>query len=46
MNEALSNVTLSFLFPTIKILAYEQMNSELMVLGGEGSGLEVTKTEI
>ena len=43
MDEALSNVILSFLFVTVKILAYEWMNSESMILGEEGRELGVTQ---
>lgn len=41
INKALRNVTLSFLFVNMKILAYEWMNSEL-ILGGEKSEVGVT----
>lgn len=37
MNVPLSNVTLSFLIVTVKILAYKWMHSELMIPGGKGS---------
>lgn len=46
MDEALSNVILSFLFVTVKILAYEWMNSESMILGEEGRELGVTQIKI
>lgn len=41
INKALRNATLSFLIVNMKILAYEWMNSEL-ILGGEKSEVGVT----